>query len=375
MSNRNKGHLLRLTAALTAVLTAAALLTSCGRVGTSYTDQLEDVAAVSAQSDSTAKSNADGQNDGSPSGHPAGETAENAASGSSSPEMDVEVVTDQSADSAGQGDSASKDQAGKKLPRRETVRFDPSWEYADYSKIHTDSVTLWHAQGTGRKDIIVAVNAGHGCAGGESEQTQCHPDGSPKVTGGSTSSGAVTATAINGGMTFNDGTKEAAAVLSLARLLKDELLKNGYDVLMIRDNEDTQLDNIARTVFANNAADCHVSLHYDSTEGDKGFFYIRVPEVASYRAMEPVASHWEQHNALGEAILGGASRSGVRIFSGGSIALDLTQTSYSTVPSVDVEVGDKSSDHSEAAQKPIAEGIAAGIDDYFSGSRIPFEAK
>ena len=32
---------------------------------------------------------------------------------------------------------------------------------------------------------------------------------------------------------------------------------------------------------------------------------------------------------------------------------------------MDLEVGDKSSDHSEMAQKPVAEGIAAGIEKYF----------
>ena len=255
------------------------------------------------------------------------------------------------------------------LPKEETISWDDSWEFSDYSIIHTDDVILHRADAAVRKDIVVAVNAGHGCAGGSSEQTQCHPDGTPKVTGGSTGAGAVTATAINEGCTLQDGTREADAVLSLARLTKDALLEAGYDVLMIRDNEDTQLDNIARTVFANNCADCHLSLHYDSTDSDKGFFYISVPDNASYRSMEPVASHWEEHNALGEAILQGMTeQETVKISGDGSIALDLTQTSYSTVPSVDVEVGDKASDHSEEAQKVLAAGIVAGVGHYFDGS-------
>ena len=47
--------------------------------------------------------------------------------------------------------------------------------------------------------------------------------------------------------------------------------------------------------------------------------------------------------------------------------MDLTQTSYSTVPSVDIELGDKASDHSQAALKQLADGLAAGIDQYFAG--------
>lgn len=58
----------------------------------------------------------------------------------------------------------------------------------------------------------------------------------------------------------------------MAKVLKDKLLSAGYDVLMIRDGEDVQLDNIARSVIANNAADCHIALHWDSTTSNKGAF-------------------------------------------------------------------------------------------------------
>lgn len=247
----------------------------------------------------------------------------------------------------------------------EKYEWNPEWEYASFSKIHTDGVWLYYSNAENRKDRVVAVNAGHGTPGGSSVKTQCHPDGSAKVTGGSTAGGSTMATAISTGMTFADGTPEAAATLSLAEILKTKLLDNGYDVLMLREDGDCQLDNIARTVFANAYADCHLSLHYDSTGNDKGFFYISVPEHSSYRAMEPVASHWQEHMNLGEAVLSGMKANGLKIFSGGSMAIDLTQTSYSTIPSVDLEVGDKESDHSEQAQVRAAEGILSGLNLYF----------
>ena len=46
--------------------------------------------------------------------------------------------------------------------------------------------------------------------------------------------------------------------------------------------------------------------------------------------------------------------------------VDLTQTSYSTVPSVDIELGDKVSDHSEAILRKLAEGLADGVTQYFT---------
>ena len=66
--------------------------------------------------------------------------------------------------------------------------------------------------------------------------------------------------------------------------------------------------------------------------------------------------------------MAGLKGAGVKIFSGGSMAMDLTQTSYSTVPSVDIELGDKASDHSQATLNTLADGLLAGINQYFRQS-------
>lgn len=84
-----------------------------------------------------------------------------------------------------------------------------------------------------RKNIVIAVNAGHGTPNGDSVRTMCHSDGSAKVTGGSTATGEKYAAVISSGMTFLDDTEEAKATVSLAIILKDKLLLEGYDVLMI----------------------------------------------------------------------------------------------------------------------------------------------
>ncbi len=245
------------------------------------------------------------------------------------------------------------------------ISLNPEWKYADFAKITSGNAVLHQSQVSERKGKTVCVNAGHGTSGGSSVKTQCHPDGTPKVTGGTTSAGAVSAVAVSGGMTFADGTPEAKVTLAMAKVLKDELLARGYDVLMIRENDDVQLDNIARTVIANNMADCHIALHWDSTTSDKGAFYMSVPNVASYRSMEPVASNWEKHHALGDSLIEGLKGAGVKIFSNGTMAMDLTQTSYSTVPSVDIELGDKASDHSSAILDQLGAGLADGVDRFF----------
>ncbi len=247
------------------------------------------------------------------------------------------------------------------------ITLDSSWEYADHSKIHTGAAVLYRApEESGRKGIIIGVNAGHGTAGGSKVKTLCHPDGSAKVTGGSTAEGATEAAAVSGGMTFQDGTPEREVTLRMAQILRDKLLSCGYDVLMLRDDDDVQLDNVARTVICNHVADCHISLHWDSGDGknyDKGCFYISVPE--GLKSMEPVASHWQQHDTLGAYLIEGLESQGVTIYGKGHMAIDLTQTSYSTIPSVDMELGNGYSDHSDETLNTLAEGLLAGIQTYF----------
>ena len=117
--------------------------------------------------------------------------------------------------------------------------------------------------------------------------------------------------------------------------------------------------------MANKNADCHIAIHFDSTASNKGAFYISVPNVRSYRNMQPVKSHWRQHNRLGSDLVKGLRSSGVKIFGGGSMGIDLTQTSYSTVPSVDIEVGDKATSTSDKNLNKIANGLLKGIKRYY----------
>ncbi len=232
------------------------------------------------------------------------------------------------------------------------------WKYAENSKINTGKAILYSSDAASRKDITVAVNAGHGTQGGESVKVLAHPDGSGKVN-----SGATTDDAVPAGMTFADKASEASVNLQVAKSFAARLLADGYDVLMIRDGDDVQLDDVARAVLANNKADCHISIHFDSTSKDKGAYYIGTPE--SVKSMEPVASYWKKSDRLGESLIEGLRASGVKIYSGGSRNEDTVQNAYSTIASVDIELGDKATDHSQASCDSFAEGLLLGINKYY----------
>ena len=272
--------------------------------------------------------------------------------------------TSSKAESGSGEESASGEEVKPGIFRSER-EFSTDYVYGEFSAIHTGKAAFYDNRQENRKGITVCVNAGHGCSGGETKKTYCHPDKTPKVTSGTTAAGAVKSSAISSGMTFSDGTPEAEVTLRMALILRDRLLEEGYSVLMVRETEDSQLDNVARTVMANNLADCHIALHWDSTASDKGVFFMSVPSAASYRSMEPVASHWEDHNRLGKALVDGLKGQGAKVFGNGEMEMDLTQTSFSTVPSVDIELGDKASDHGEETLRRLADGLTDGVNQFF----------
>ena len=246
----------------------------------------------------------------------------------------------------------------------QAVYLNPDWRYAYESLINSGYAVMYTAP-SDRNNIIICVNAGHGTSGSYSAYTYCHPDHTPKVTGGTTSAGSLTAVSVSSGTTMSDGVTEADVNLAVALTLKDLLLDAGYDVLMIRESSDVQLDNVARTVIANNMADCHIAIHLDG-DGlpyDKGAFYMSVPDGIKY--LDNVAASWQASEALGDCLIAGLSSAGVSIFGGGAMDMDLTQTSYSSIPSVDIELGNQSSDHSEGSIYRWAAGLLTGINMYY----------
>lgn len=250
------------------------------------------------------------------------------------------------------------------IKQTEKIYLDSSWEFADYSVINSGNAVLYRAENN-RKNIVIGVNAGHGTKGGTKKKTYCHPDKTPKLTSGTTAKGSIQAVAVSSGMTFSDGTPEGKVNLRTAQLLKEMLLQEGYDVLMLRDGDDVQLDNVARTVICNNLADCHIAIHFDGDglDYDKGCFYLRAPE--GLKSKYPVADTWQKSHRLGDSIIEGLRDNGNKIRSSGYTLQDLTQTSYSKVPTVNIELGNQSSKHDDKSLLKLCNGLKDGINRYF----------
>lgn len=259
---------------------------------------------------------------------------------------------------------AAKEIQEDKSTKSNRIYLDKNWTYADFSKINSGYSILYKAN-KNRKNITVAINPGHGTKNGSRVKTYSHPDKSPKLTGGTTALGAIESTAISDGMVFNNGKTEADVNLRTAHLLKKNLLKEGYDVLMIRDYSDTQLDNVARTVISNNNADIHVSIHFDldHEDHDKGVFYGSMPE--GLKKFPNVAKHFSQSERLGQCLLDALVNKELPLYKDGRMELDLTQTTYSTIPTVDIELGNQCSENNGESLKIRAEALCQGINSFF----------
>lgn len=252
----------------------------------------------------------------------------------------------------------------------EKIFVDMSLKYATYSVVN-DGYALLYKQNRNvvenLKNITVCVNAGHGAKGVSKLKTFSHPDFSPKYAGGTTATGQVLSSAISDGTVLDNGMNEADANLLVACRLKDKLLADGYDVLMIREDSNSRLDNIARTVLANKYADCHVAIHFDSTDNDKGIFYITPINNPDYLNMQPLKSNVKNIKKLGNSIIEEFREMGEKIWkTKGTLAGDLTQLSYSTNASVDIELGDRKTEITEDRVDIFAEGIKRGIGRYFN---------
>ena len=240
--------------------------------------------------------------------------------------------------------------------------------YATYSIINDDSATLYKLKRNkvdNYKNKTVAINAGHGTKGGEKIKTFSHPDFTPKVAGGSTAKGEILSAAVSLGTTFLNKMTEAEGNLLVANELKNKLLDDGYNVLMIRENDDCRLDNIARTVIANVNADIHIAIHFDSTDYNKGIFYIAPYSDKNYLNMEPLKSNIDNIKLLGDSVISAYKSIGEKIWNKGILGGDLTQLSYSTNPSIDIELGDRKTNLTEEKINKLAEGLKNGIELFF----------
>jgi len=158
--------------------------------------------------------------------------------------------------------------------------------------------------------------------------------------------------------------------LDIARKLEKILVDEGYTVILTRCSSDVNISNSERAMMANTAeADIMVGItaNSDGSLTDDGVEIVCQSEENPYNY-----GNYGRARLLSDAVLGSLVQSTGN--SKGSVIEDDNRTiiNWSVVPTTIVEVGSLANESDEELlvtdeyQEKIADGIAAGIESYFS---------
>lgn len=240
-------------------------------------------------------------------------------------------------------------------PEASNTDNDGTMENANGGSIVFDKVSFYGA-GAGK---TVCIDPGH--------QSQGNNDTEPIGPGAT----EMKAKCSSGAAGVSTGTNEYELNLAVSMLLKEELEKRGYKVIMTRTTNDVNLSNAERAEIANDAdADAFVRIHADSQTNSavNGLTnYNMTPENPYNSAL------YTKSRKLSECINEYAVKRTGANMRGVENSDKYAGINWSAVPVTIVEMGflsnpeeDKLMNTAEYRQK-MAIGIADGLDKYFSG--------
>ena len=159
--------------------------------------------------------------------------------------------------------------------------------------------------------------------------------------------------------------------LRVALLLRDELIRRGYSVVMIRETNNVDVSNMERAEIANRyEAAAYVRIHANSWSDATMSGAMTISQSAN-NPYPDCAAHYPESSRLAYCILEefceqtGIGKQKIREMD------DMTGTNWSRVPTVIVEIGflsNRSDDRlmaTEYFRQEAAIGIANGLDEYF----------
>ena len=167
------------------------------------------------------------------------------------------------------------------------------------------------------------------------------------------------------------GQTEYELNLAVALLLRDELIRRGYSVVMIRETNNVTISNMERAEIANKyEAAAYIRIHANSWTDDTMRGAMTICQSAS-NPYPTCAAHYERSHRLSQLVLSefcdqtGITKLNMREMD------DMTGTNWSRYPTTILEMGflsNKSDDTLMATdyfRQEAAIGVANGLDAYF----------
>ncbi len=216
------------------------------------------------------------------------------------------------------------------------------------------------AAGSENRRRIIVIDPGHQMVGSSVKEPNGPGSDTMKAQVSWGSTGAFT------------GQKEYELNLAVALKLRDELIKRGYSVVMVRETNEVSISNMERALLANGydtAAFIRIHANGWTDESMAGAMTISQSKNNPYPTC---ASHYEASDALSRAVLSGfCEATGMKDL--GKREMDnQTGVNWSEVPTTTVEMGFLSNEAddrlmaTEDFRADAALGIANGLDAYFA---------
>lgn len=210
-----------------------------------------------------------------------------------------------------------------------------------------------------REDILIALDPGHQGPGVDMSATEPNAPGSSVMKAKATSGTSGSFTGIG----------EYQLNLDIALMVREELEKKGYGVIMTREDNDTAISNMERAILANDAgADISIRIHANGSEdastngalalvGSADNPYVGVLYDASYRLADTILDEYCEET--------GMKNLGIQEND------TMTGINFSEIPVMILEMGfmtNEQDDHNMADsdyRKSMVQGIVNGIEQYY----------
>lgn len=207
-----------------------------------------------------------------------------------------------------------------------------------------------------RKRIV--IDAGHQSKGNSTRE--------PNAPGSSVTKAKVS----SGTRGVSTGLYEYELNLLVTMKLREELIQRGYEVILVREKHDVDISNVERAMVANdNEADCFIRIHANGDSNSKTRGMLTISQTSA----NPDNGHLHPESyRLSRLVLSGMVEETGAADRGIWETDTMTGINWCKVPSTIVEMGFMSNPEedvllsTDAYQDKIVQGIANGLDDYFS---------